>query len=58
MAKLFVRITGALGATALAVCFLGLIPFLSAVPSGAGYVPSTPRRHGEPRPQGRPLADA
>ncbi len=42
MAKLFVRITGALGVTALAVCFLGLIPFLSAVPSGAGYVPSAP----------------
>ena len=42
MAKLFVRITGALGVTALAVCFLGLIPFLSAAPSGAGYVPSAP----------------
>jgi hypothetical protein len=42
MAKLFVRITDALGVTALAGCFLGLIPFLSAGPSGAGYVPSTP----------------
>lgn len=43
MAKLFVRIAGALGVTALAVCFLGLVPFLNAEPSaGAGYVPSKP----------------
>ncbi|MFY9696467.1 MAG: hypothetical protein WA776_11090 [Xanthobacteraceae bacterium] len=43
MAKLFVRIAGALGVTTLAVCFLGLIPVLSAAPSGgAGDVPSTP----------------
>jgi hypothetical protein len=42
MAKLFVCITGALGVTALAIGILGLIPFLSAAPSGAGYVPSTP----------------
>jgi hypothetical protein len=43
MAKFFVRIAGALGATALAVCFLGFLPFLSAEPSvGAGYAPSMP----------------
>jgi hypothetical protein len=43
MAKLFVRAAGALGVTALAVCFLGLFPFLDAEPSaGAGYVPSKP----------------
>jgi hypothetical protein len=42
MAKLFVRIAGALGITALAVCFLGLIPFLGAAPSGAAYGPSAP----------------
>lgn len=42
MAKLFVRIADALGVTTLAVCFLGLIPFLSAAPSGAGYAPRTP----------------
>ena len=42
MAKFFARISGALGVTALALCFLGLIPFLSAAPSaGAGYVPRT-----------------
>ncbi len=43
MAKPFVRMSGALGATALAVCFLALVPFLGAAPSvGAGYVPSPP----------------
>ena len=43
MAKLFVRIAGALGVTALAVCFLGLVPFLGAAPSAdAGFVPSPP----------------
>jgi len=42
MAKLFARIAGALGVAALAVCLLGLIPFLSAAPSGAGYAPSIP----------------
>ena len=43
MARLFVRIAGALGVTALALCFLGLIPFLSGAPrAGAGYAPSTP----------------
>ena len=43
MVKLFVRIGGALGVTALALCFLGLIPFLSAGPTaGAGFVPGTP----------------
>ncbi len=43
MAKLFVRIAGALGVTALGMCFLSLVPFLSAEPStGAGYVPSPP----------------
>jgi hypothetical protein len=43
MAKLCVRIGGALGVTALALCFLGLIPFLSAGPTaGAGYMPSAP----------------
>lgn len=37
--QLFVRITGALGATALAVFFIGLIPFLGAEPSaGAAFV--------------------
>lgn len=43
MTKLLVRIASALGATALAFCILGLLPFLSGAPSaGAGYVPSTP----------------
>jgi hypothetical protein len=43
MAKLFVRIVGALGVTALALCLLGLVPFLSAGPTaGAGFVPGTP----------------
>ncbi len=43
MAKFFVRIAGALGVTALGVCLLGVLPFLSAGPSaGAGYVPSAP----------------
>ncbi len=39
MAKqLFVRIAGVLGATSLAVFFLGLIPFLGAGPTaGAGF---------------------
>jgi hypothetical protein len=42
MAKFFVSISGALGVTALALCFLGLVPFLSAgLTAGAGYVPST-----------------
>jgi hypothetical protein len=38
---LFVRITGALGVTSLALFFIGLIPFLGAVPS-AGAGPETP----------------
>ena len=43
MARLFVRLVGALGATALALFFLGLLPFLSAVPTaGAGYVSTSP----------------
>ena len=43
MARLFVRLVGALGATALALFFLGLLPFLSAVPTaGAGYVATSP----------------
>ncbi len=43
MAKfLFVRIAGALGITALALVFVGLIPFLSAaLTAGAGLAPST-----------------
>jgi hypothetical protein len=43
MAQLFVRLVGALGATALALFFLGLLPFLSAGPTaGAGYVSTSP----------------
>ncbi len=43
MAKLCVRIGGALGVTALALFLLGFVPFLSAGPTaGAGYVPGTP----------------
>jgi hypothetical protein len=43
MARLVVRLVGALGATALALLFLGLLPFLSAVPTaGAGYVSTSP----------------
>lgn len=39
----FVRFAGALGATALAVFFVGLIPFLGAEPSvGAGFSARTP----------------
>jgi len=42
MVKFFVRVSGALGVTALALCFLALVPFLSAAPTaGADYVPST-----------------
>jgi len=41
MAMLFVRTTGVLGVTSLALFFLGIVPFLSAAPTaGAGYVPS------------------
>ncbi len=37
---LFVRCAGALGVTALALFFVGLIPFLSAEPTaGAGFTP-------------------
>jgi hypothetical protein len=40
---LFVRIAGAFGATALALFFVGLIPFLSADPtSGAGLARKAP----------------
>jgi hypothetical protein len=44
MAKmLFVRLGGAFGATALAVIFIGLIPFIGADPSvGAGFSAKTP----------------
>ncbi|MFZ0425896.1 MAG: hypothetical protein WAL80_23710 [Xanthobacteraceae bacterium] len=40
---LFVRLGGALGAMALAVIFIGLIPFIGAEPSvGAGFSAKTP----------------
>jgi hypothetical protein len=40
---LFLRFGGALGATALAVFFIGLIPFIGAEPSvGAGFSARTP----------------
>jgi hypothetical protein len=44
MAKLlFVRIAGALGMTAVALLFVGLLPFLSADPTaGAGLTVGTP----------------
>jgi hypothetical protein len=43
---LFVRLTGALGVTALAVFFVGLIPFLSDEPSaGAGFTPAFSVNH-------------
>ena len=43
MAKLLVRLVGGLGATALALCLLGLLPFLSAAPTaGEAYVPASP----------------
>ncbi len=40
---LLVRVAGAFGVTALALFFVGLIPFLSAGPTaGAGFTASTP----------------
>lgn len=42
MAKLFVRIAGALGITALAVFFVGLIPFFADPPAGAGIAAKAP----------------
>ena len=38
---LFVRFAGALGVTALALFFVGLIPFLSAEPSAGAWLAST-----------------
>jgi len=40
--KLFVRITGGLGVTALGIFFLGLIPFVGAEPSAGAGLPRTP----------------
>ena len=42
MAKLFVRIAGALGITALAVFFVGLIPFFADPTVGAGIAAKAP----------------
>lgn len=42
MAKLFVRIAGALGITALALFFVGLIPFLADPTVGAGIAAKAP----------------
>lgn len=42
MAKLFIRIAGALGITALAVFFVGLIPFFSDPTVGAGIAAKAP----------------
>jgi hypothetical protein len=42
MAKLFIRIAGALGITALALFFVGLIPFFADPTVGAGIVAKAP----------------
>jgi hypothetical protein len=42
MAKLFVRITGVLGVTALALLFVGLIPFFADPTVGAGIAAKAP----------------
>jgi hypothetical protein len=42
MAKLLIRITGALGVTALAVFFVGLIPFFADPTVGAGITAKAP----------------
>ena len=42
MAKLFLRIAGALGITALAVLFVGLIPFIADPSVGAGIAAKAP----------------
>ncbi len=42
MAKLFIRIAGALGITALAVFFVGLIPFIADPTVGAGIAAKAP----------------
>jgi hypothetical protein len=42
MAKLFVRIAGALGITALALFFVGLIPFFADPTAGAGIAARAP----------------
>lgn len=42
MAKLFVRIAGALGMTGLALFFVGLIPFLADPTVGAGIAAKAP----------------
>ena len=42
MAKLFVRITGALGITGLALFFVGLIPFFADPTVGAGIAAKAP----------------
>jgi hypothetical protein len=42
MAKLFVRIAGALGITALALFFVGLIPFFADPTVGAGIAAKAP----------------
>ena len=42
MAKLFVRMAGALGITALAVFFVGLIPFFADPTVGAGIAAKAP----------------
>jgi hypothetical protein len=42
MAKLFVRIAGALGVTALALFFVGLIPFFADPTVGAGIAAKAP----------------
>ena len=42
MAKLFIRIAGALGVTALALLFVGLIPFFADPTVGAGIADKAP----------------
>jgi hypothetical protein len=42
MAKLFLRISGALGITALALLFVGLIPFFADPTVGAGIAAKAP----------------
>jgi hypothetical protein len=42
MAKLFIRIAGALGITALALLFVGLIPFFADPTVGAGIAAKAP----------------
>jgi hypothetical protein len=42
MAKLFIRIAGALGITALALFFVGLIPFFADPTVGAGIAAKAP----------------